>query len=143
MQSRRGLRQPLIIARQPAKARHPGEASLNDPAARQRHEAAFGFRQFNDLQPDAVGVGVGRWLFPRIALVDERHVDGLAGDGLDLFRQRFGRLSAARGDLRAFRFVGGRDDHSQQLAQRINRHVDFAAPPFPPACGGEGERGGR
>ncbi len=93
MQSRQGLRQPLIIARQPAKARHrfdrlsasPGEASLNDPAARQRrherveaqHEAAFGFRPFDDLQPDAVGVGVGRRLFPCIALVDERHASTL------------------------------------------------------------------
>ncbi len=97
----KGLRQPLIIARQPAKACHrfdwlsasagsahrapPGEASLNDPAARQRrherveaqHEAAFGFRPFNDLQPDAVGVGVSRRLFPRIALVDERHASTL------------------------------------------------------------------
>ncbi len=141
MQSRQGLRQPLIIARQPAKARYPGEASLNDPAARQQYEAAFGFRPFDDLQPDAVGVGVGRRLFPRIALIDERHAstgsahrfDRLAGDGLDLFRQR--------GDLRAFLFVGGRNDHGQQLAQRINRHVDFAAPPFPPACGGGGEGG--
>ena len=61
--------------------------------------------------------------FPRIALVDERRFDGLAGDGLDLFRQC--------GDLRTFRFVGGRDDHGQQLAQRINRHVDFAAPLSP------------
>ena len=85
MQSRQGLRQLLIIARQPAKARHPGEAPLNDPAARQRrhervevqHEAAFGFRPFDDLQPDAVGVGVGRRLFPRIALVDERHASTL------------------------------------------------------------------
>ncbi len=131
MQSRQGLRQPLIIARQPAKARHPSEASLNDPAARQQYEAAFGFRQFNDLQPDAVGVGVGRRLFPRIALVDERHFDRLAGDGLDLFRQC--------GDLRAFRFVGGRDDHGQQLAQRINRHVDFAAP-LSPRMRGKGGR---
>ena len=81
MQSCLGFRQPLIISRQPAKARHrfdrlsvsPGEAPLNDPAARQRHEAAFGFRPFDDLQPDGVGVGVGRRLFPRIALVDERH----------------------------------------------------------------------
>ena len=135
MQSRQGLRQPLIIACQPAKARHPSEASLNDPAARQQYEAAFGFRPFDDLQPDAVGVGVGRRLFPRIALIDERHAstgsahrfDRLAGDGLDRFRQC--------GDLRAFRFVGGRDDHGQQLTQRINRHVDFAAP-LPPAWGG-------
>ncbi len=57
--------------------------------------------------------------------------------------RRFGWLSASR----AFRFVGGRDDHAsagsahrgQQLVQRINRHVDFAAPP---ACGG-GKEGGR
>ncbi len=143
MQSRQGLRQPLIIARQPAKARYRFdrlsaplcEASRNDLAARQQHEAAFGFRQLNDLQPDAVGVGIGcRW-FPCIALVDECHAstgsahrfDRLAGDGLDLFRQC--------GDLRAFWFVGGRDDHAsagsalrgQHLTQCINRHVDFAA----------------
>ncbi len=107
MHSRQGLQQPLIIACQPANACHPREALLNDPAARQQHEAAVGFRQCNDLQPDAVGVGVGRWLFPRIALVDERRVDRLAGDGLDLFRHC--------GDRRAFRFVGGCDDHGQHL----------------------------
>ncbi len=58
------------------------------------------------------------WLFSRVALLDERHVDGLARDGVNRFRQR--------GDRRVFRFVGGRDDHGQHLAQRINRHVDRA-----------------
>ena len=57
-------------------------------------------------------------LFSRVALLDERHVDGLARDGVNRFRQR--------GDRHAFRFVGGRDDHGQHLTQRINRHVDRA-----------------
>lgn len=58
-------------------------------------------------------LGIGRRLFPRIALSDKRHFDGRIRDSLNLFHQR--------GDLRAFLFVGGHDDHGQQLAQRIKR----------------------
>ncbi|MGB9755194.1 hypothetical protein [Roseiflexus castenholzii] len=35
-------------------------AARNDPAARQRHDAACGVRPVNDIPPDAVGVGIGR-----------------------------------------------------------------------------------
>ncbi|MFN3373018.1 MAG: hypothetical protein ACK44M_05555, partial [Chloroflexus sp.] len=48
-------------------------SSRDISAARQQPEAAVGVRPFDTLQPDAVGVGVGRRCFPRSALVDERH----------------------------------------------------------------------
>ncbi len=44
---------------------------------RQKYEAAVSVRPVDTLQPDAVGVGVGRRLFPCIALVDERHASTL------------------------------------------------------------------
>jgi hypothetical protein len=49
-----------------------------------RHEAALGFGQLDDFQPDAV---FGRRLFrllAGVALVDEGHIDRLAGHVLNL-----------------------------------------------------------
>ena len=92
---------------------------FHHPPARQQHEAAFGVRQFDDLQPHAVRVGVRGRLLARAPLVYERHLDRLTGHGLHLCGQR--------GDLGAFLWVGRRHDHGQELAQRGDRQMDFAA----------------
>ncbi|WP_299758357.1 hypothetical protein [uncultured Chloroflexus sp.] len=94
-------------------------SSRDISAARQQPEAAVGVQLLNDLQPDAVGVSGGRRWSPRIAVLDERHVDRLANDVVGRFRQR--------GDRRAGRFVGGRDDYGRHRTRRIIRHVDCAA----------------
>ena len=71
MQPRHSLRQPLVVARQAAEARHPGEGALHHPAPGQEHEAALGLGQLDHLQPDAVLRRRRGRLLPGVALVDE------------------------------------------------------------------------
>ncbi len=53
------LTQTLVIAHQTPKACRPGEGPLNHPAPGQQHEAAFGLRQFNNLQLNPLLAGRG------------------------------------------------------------------------------------
>src|SRR5258708_9784848 len=72
MQARQGRKQVLVVARQAAEARHPGEAALNHPtlsgaeAARSR-AWVLGLGQFDGLQLEVVGGlrGRGAFLPPR------------------------------------------------------------------------------
>ncbi len=68
MQADERFGQPLVIAGQASKARHPGEAAFHDPAAGQQHKAALGGRQFDDLQANPVGLGLRGWLVACVAL---------------------------------------------------------------------------
>ena len=45
MQSGEDFGQPFVVFCKPAAARHPGKRPLDQPAARQRHEAALGVGQ--------------------------------------------------------------------------------------------------
>ena len=50
MQAFERLGQTFVVTREAAETGQPGERALDDPAARQQDEAAFGLRQFDDLQ---------------------------------------------------------------------------------------------
>src|SRR5215468_2858035 len=76
----RDLSQPLVVADQPAEASCPREVALDHPAARQRDEAPVGLGVLNDLPADAFGRDGHFRRLPGRALVDEGHLDGVAGD---------------------------------------------------------------
>lgn len=62
----------------------PVEAAFDHPAARQREKRLLCLGQFDDVKINALGsCGLGRVL-PRIALIDKRDADRLAGYGLYL-----------------------------------------------------------
>ncbi len=62
-----------------AKARRPGEGSLNDPATRQEDKAPFGLMMFNDFQFNSMlGGGLDR-IGARVTLVDEDDLHALTG----------------------------------------------------------------
>lgn len=125
MQSGQCLRQSFIVARQTSEARRPPEGALDHPPTRQQHKALLCFREFDDFQPDAVRVGCLSGSLACIALINEGHFDRFADDLLNLFSQF--------ADLCAVLLVGGRDEQSQQVAQRVNGNVGFAAlAPFRP-----------
>jgi hypothetical protein len=65
----------LVVADEAAEAGLPGEGPLHHPAARQEDEAAFGLRELDDLEVDAVGRRVGGWRRTRVPLV----CDGVPG----------------------------------------------------------------
>lgn len=50
MQSGQGFWQAFVVAGQLAASRHPGEGSFGHPAPGQRHAAALGIGQLDDLQ---------------------------------------------------------------------------------------------
>lgn len=54
VQSGQGFGQASVIPGQAAKAGGPAETALDDPAAREQHEAAPGLRELDDLQGDPV-----------------------------------------------------------------------------------------
>src|SRR4051794_8920685 len=66
VQARQHRGQTLVVTGAAAETTEPGETALNDPAAWQEHEAAFGLGEPDDLELDALcccrclrfGVGV-------------------------------------------------------------------------------------
>lgn len=54
VQSGQGFGQAPVVPGQAAKAGGPAETALDDPAAREQHEAAPGLRELDDLQGDPV-----------------------------------------------------------------------------------------
>ena len=58
----------LVVPREAAEARGPRERALDDPPAREQHEAALGLRGLDDLQADAVGGGGRRGVLAGVAL---------------------------------------------------------------------------
>jgi hypothetical protein len=66
MQPFQGVGQALIDTGQAAKAGHPAEAALDDPAARQQPKAARGVRELDHFELNAVWRGsLGRQRPPR------------------------------------------------------------------------------
>ena len=112
-------RQPLVVAGQAFVAGAPAQAALDDPAAGQQHEAAFGLPQLDHLQVDAVLFGGLRRVVAGVALVGIGQCNAMARSYLHFFRQG--------AHLGPVRFGGRRDDSRQQVAQRINGHVHLAA----------------
>ena len=83
VQAGEGLRPPLVVLRQPAAARRPGEGALGHPAPGQEHEAAPGLGVLDHLEAEAIRRGVGRGFVAGVALVDEGELDRRAGRPLD------------------------------------------------------------
>jgi hypothetical protein len=52
----KGLRESFILFGEPSEACGPGEAALDDPAARQQDEAAFGLCVLDHLPLNACGL---------------------------------------------------------------------------------------
>jgi hypothetical protein len=72
------LSQPLIIARQAAKARGPGVTALHHPAPGPQHKTFFRLGQLHYVQAHMVGLGILRGLFPGIPLIHKRYFDRVA-----------------------------------------------------------------
>ena len=75
MQPDEGLGQAFTVADQAAEAHHPGEAALDNPAARQKHEAMLGSGQLDDRQADAMCLSIRRRLAAGSRLVNECDFD--------------------------------------------------------------------
>ena len=119
VQSCEDRRQPLVVTRQAAEARGPGEAALDDPALRRQHEAALGLGQLDDFQADAMpGGGIGR-LLTGVALIHVGQLDRLASGFLHGSRQDI-HLGAVLG-------IGRGDVQREQVAQRVDSGMDLGA----------------
>jgi hypothetical protein len=92
---------------------------FHHPTPGQQNEAVLGRRQFDDFQPDAVGLRVGGGLVASVALIHKGHLHRVARGSLNLFGQCL--------DLGAVLLVGGGNQRRQQLAQRIHGQVYLAA----------------
>lgn len=108
MKSGQSLCQSFIVSGQAAEARGPGEAALDDPAARQQDETAFGFGMFDDLQLDAMLFGGRGGVFSRVPLIHKGQLDMFSRYLLHLPRQ-FAYLGAVL-------FIGRGHMQGQQMA---------------------------
>jgi hypothetical protein len=72
--------EPFVVSCKSAEARGPGEASFDDPASGQRHEALFGHRVLDHFQTQAMLLGGGGGVRTCVALIDVGPLDGSAGD---------------------------------------------------------------
>lgn len=119
VQASQGGRKPLVITHQPSEPRGPRKRAFHNPSPRQQDKAAFGLRQFDHFQLDAVLLGLSRRDVARIALVHKGEFDRLAGHLLH------GLSKLAH--LRTILLVSRSDQQSQQVAQRIDGRMYFAA----------------
>src|SRR5215472_11442601 len=119
MKTSQGSRKSLIIAHQPSEARGPSERALHHPSSGQQDEAALGLGQFDDFQLHAMRFGLLSRCIAGVALVNESEFDRLPGDLLDRLSQ-FTYLSTVL-------LVSRRDQQGQQIAQRIDGCMHFAA----------------
>ena len=92
---------------------------FDDPAPGQQHETLFGLRQFDDDQFNTVRRGRVCRRLPCVALIDKGNVDVVSRDRL----HRLGQTS----DLGAIIGVGGRDVKREQVAKRVDGHVQLRA----------------
>jgi hypothetical protein len=107
----------FVVVAQAADAARPREGARDDPAPGQQHEPLLGLRQRVDVQLDAARRRVLLDWLPRVALIDEAHRHGVPGRFLH-------RLDQHR-HLRPILLIGRRHHQGQQVAQRIDRHVDL------------------
>ncbi len=119
MKANQGFREPFVITRKAPEAGQPAETALNDPATGQKRKAAFGFGQPDDDQIDAFCLSCLISFFTRVALVDKGDFDAVAGRILNVLSQFGDRVAAL--------LIGAGDVQRKQVAQRVDRHVRFAA----------------
>src|SRR3984957_14146678 len=120
VQAGQGFGQALVVACQPPEAVEPAEAALDYPTAGPQHEALLRLGQLDDLQLNPFLTGSLRSRVSLIALGGECKFHRLASDMLDLL----GKLL----HLCPFLFIGRRDVHRQQIPQRVDSHMNLAAP---------------
>lgn len=122
---------PFIVPCESAESGGPGEASLDDPAAWQQHEASLGQRVFDHFELDAVALSGFGGVRSGVALIDVGHLDRSSGDGLHLLGQGL--------DLGAVALIGWSNPQRQQVPQGIDRDVDLGAlAPFGSVLSGAG-----
>ena len=80
--------EPFVISGESAEACGPGEAALDDPTARQQHEASFCHGMLDHFEPQAVLLGGLGSVRAGVTLVHIGQFDRAAGDLLHLFGQR-------------------------------------------------------
>lgn len=104
---------PFIIVSQAAKVTYLGKPVLHAPATAQQDKAPIGLWMFDGFQAEAVLFGgVGSYI-AGVALVDESDLDCLPGSVLH--------------DLSPVMLISCCNQECQQISQRINRHLYFAA----------------
>src|SRR5690348_38806 len=81
------LRQPLVVACEPAKTSSPGETTLHYPTARQEHKPSLGPWQLHNFQSDALPFSSLRSLFTRVASVHIGQLHTMSGRFLNLLGQ--------------------------------------------------------
>jgi hypothetical protein len=119
MQSCKRLRQSLIISRQSAEPRRPGETALHYPTPRQQHKAFPGLRELYTFQLDDVRLGCLCGSFSRVARVNKGQLDILTRHCLHSFGQhRY---------LRPVLLRGRGEVQRQQLPQCVNGDMKLAA----------------
>jgi hypothetical protein len=107
----------FVVLDQPSASCGPCEGAFYNPAPGQQHEAAFCFRQSDDLECNAVfSCGFG-WLFSRISLIDVSQRDTFAGRLLD----GVGKTA----DLGSIVGIGRRDVQGQQMSQCVHGQMQF------------------
>ena len=117
MKARERRRQSLVVASEPSKAGGPSKRALDHPASGQEDETTFGFFQFYHFQPHALLARLRGGNLSGVTLIDKGYLDFVAGRLLDGFDQV--------ADLGALLFISQRDFHSQKVAERIDRDMDF------------------
>ena len=113
------LGEAFVVSSQASESRGPGEASLDDPSARQQDEAPFGLRVLDHLHLNAVPGGRAVRGFSGVALVDVGKFHVVSGHLL----RRFGELV----HLGAVLLVGGGDMQGEQVAQGVHRSVHLGS----------------
>jgi hypothetical protein len=107
--------QSLVVSCQAAAAGHPAEGSFDHPSARQQHEAAFGFRQFDHFQLDVLLLGCFGGPITGVTLIDIRQFNRFIRDLLHVTCQ-FAYLIAVL-------LIGRRDTQREQMPQRVHGDV--------------------
>ena len=106
----------FVVSGKSSEAGHPAEATLDNPTPGHKDEALLGCGELDNLKLDSLCLcGLGS-RFSRVALVDESHLDVLAGD--DLYS--LGEQS----HLSAVLFGGGSGVQGQQVSMRVHRQVN-------------------
>ena len=77
----------FVVSHESAESGSSGEASLDHPMARQKHEAAFRQGVLDHFEPDAVALGCPGRVWRSVTLIDIGHLDRASGNLLHVLSQ--------------------------------------------------------
>ena len=107
----------IVILHEPSAACGPGKQPFHNPLSGQQNEAALGLGQFDHFEPDPFGRGRLCRGLSRVALVNIGKGDRIAYGILNIGSQA--------GDSRTIADIGSCHVQGQQMAERIDRHVNL------------------